>query len=374
MIVRQFLLWARSAPEDARAKASSALARAYLRSELGAGDRATMEAALPLMIADPSPLVRMALAEAFCRHPLVPADLVIALGALEGEPGAIVLARSPVLNERELVEFCETGDASKQRAIASRTRLTAPIAAALAETGDVGACLVLVRNEDADVPGFALGRIIARHGHLPAMREALLERPDLPAAAHHALIRAVAGALSAFIVEREWMAPNDAARVEKEACDKATVACADTREAADVRALVEQLCRQGQLTPSLVLRALLSGQIRLFLESVSVLSGLPTDRVAALAADRSGSAFRALYDRIGLPRGAYVAFRTALQVVQKEAYVDEQDEAVGLKRRIVERVLEQYAALGEQEAGNKLVGVLRRWQAEAVRDEHTLAA
>jgi NAD(P)-dependent dehydrogenase (short-subunit alcohol dehydrogenase family) len=40
--------------------------------------------------------------------------------ALAREPGALVLSRSPVLNERELVEFCETGDASKQTAIAGQ--------------------------------------------------------------------------------------------------------------------------------------------------------------------------------------------------------------------------------------------------------------
>lgn len=371
MIVRQFLLWARTAPEAARAKAISALGRAYLQSDLGASDRAEIEAAVPALLADPSPRVRLALVEALCRHRLVPADVALRLARLEGEAGLLMLACSPVLNTRELIEFCEAGDAARQAAIASRSRLDAPVAAALAETGHAAACLALVRNASADIPGFALGRIVTRHGQHGAIREALLARPNLPAAAHHAVIRAVAGTLSAFVAQREWLAPDIAARVAREACDSAVVETA-ARQGADVRALVETLRDQSQLTPALALRALLCGQVRLFLESVSVLSGLPTDRIAALAADRSGEAFRVLYRRIGLPTGAYLAFRTALEVVQGEDYLDEAEDEAGLKRRIVDTVLERYAAEGA--TGNQLVGVLERWKQESVREAQTRRA
>lgn len=374
MIVRQFMLWSRNAPDEMRAKATSALARAYLRSDLGAVDRLEFEAALPEIVTESSPQVVRALAEAFCRHALAPADLVLMLAKAPGDAGLLMLALSPVLNECELIEFIEAGGPERQAAIAGRAMLTAPVAAAIAEAGHAAACLTLVQNLKADVPGFALGRIVSRFSQLPVMREALLARPNLPAAAHHALIRAVAGTLTAFVAERDWMGSEDAARVAREACERATVTCVDGHESSDVRTMVEELCRQGQLTPALVLRSLLSGQMRLFLEAVSVLSGLPTERVAALAADRSGAAFRVLYDRIGLPRGAYVAFRTALQVMQGENYIDEADEAVGLKRRIVDRVLDQYVTLGETQPTAPLVAVLRRWQAEAARDADRRAA
>lgn len=365
MIVRQFLEWARTAPEDARAKAVAALGGAYLRPELGAEDRAEMDAALPQIAADPSPLVQFELASALSRHPLVPADVVVRLAALPGAAGEAVLAHSPVLNMRELIEFCAAGNPGKQAAIARREELPAPICAVLAEVGDVGACLALVRNPTADVPGFALGHIVARFGQVSELREALLVRPDLPAAAHQALIRVVAGTLSAFVEERQWLTPGEAARVAREACDQATVTQAGKRHFTEIRTLVEGLQARGELTSALVLRSLLSGQMRLFLEAVSVSSGIPVDHVAALTADRSGDAFRLLYERLGLPAGAFVAFRTALEVVQAEAYLDEQDETPGLRLRIVDKVLAAYEATGESAEGNRVVGLLHRWQAEA---------
>jgi uncharacterized protein (DUF2336 family) len=64
MIVRQFLNWVRTAPAAERADATTALARAYLYSDLSSDDRAAAEGALIMLLDDPSPLVRSALARA----------------------------------------------------------------------------------------------------------------------------------------------------------------------------------------------------------------------------------------------------------------------------------------------------------------------
>ena len=62
MIVRQFLQWIRGASPGERADATSALARAYLYSDLSADDLAAAEGAMIMLLDDPSPLVRQALA------------------------------------------------------------------------------------------------------------------------------------------------------------------------------------------------------------------------------------------------------------------------------------------------------------------------
>ncbi len=57
MIVRQFLHWVRTALPGERAEATSALARAYLFSDLGADDRGAAEGAMIMLLDDASPLV-----------------------------------------------------------------------------------------------------------------------------------------------------------------------------------------------------------------------------------------------------------------------------------------------------------------------------
>ncbi|MDP1911250.1 MAG: hypothetical protein Q8K85_23370, partial [Hyphomicrobium sp.] len=79
MIVRQFLKWIQTAPPGERADATSALARAYLYSDLSSGDRMAAEAAMTVLLDDPSPLVRRALAEAIASSEYAPRTVLIGL-------------------------------------------------------------------------------------------------------------------------------------------------------------------------------------------------------------------------------------------------------------------------------------------------------
>src|SRR5690606_23261125 len=99
-----------------------------------------------------------------------------------------VLERSPLLSDTDLVDLVATGSVAAQCAIARRLDLTAPVAAAIAEVGQPEATLALVEDVLAEVPAFSLARIIARHGHLAALRETLLARDDLPSACRLAVV------------------------------------------------------------------------------------------------------------------------------------------------------------------------------------------
>ena len=76
MIVRDFLQWVRTAPASERAEATSALARAYLYSDLSSDDLAAAEGAMLMLLDDPSPLVRRALADALAASPSAPPAIV----------------------------------------------------------------------------------------------------------------------------------------------------------------------------------------------------------------------------------------------------------------------------------------------------------
>ena len=81
MIVRQFISWIRTAPAGERAEATRALARAWLISDLTEDDRIVAEGALLMLLDDPSPLVRQAMAEVFAYSAEAPAAIVQALAA-----------------------------------------------------------------------------------------------------------------------------------------------------------------------------------------------------------------------------------------------------------------------------------------------------
>jgi uncharacterized protein (DUF2336 family) len=371
MIVRHFLQWVRTAAAAERADATSALARAYLYSDLSPDDRIAAEGALVMLLDDPSPLVRFAMAEALAASPAAPPALILALAGEQPEIATLVIERSPLLLDADLVDAAASREPAIQTAIAGRPDLPRSVAAALAEVGTAEACLTLIENESADVAPFSLERMVARHGHLAAIREALLAREDLPMSARQAIMVRLSETLAQFVAARDWMEERHAQRVAKEACEKATVTLAATSPAPDLRALVRHLRATGQLTAGLILRALLSGNLGLFEQALADLSGLPPARVAGLIHDQRGAAFRALYDKAGLPASAYSAFRAALDALHEIGFVGEAGGATRLKRRMVERVLTRCA---EDDPGeiDPLLTLLRRFATEATRDEARL--
>ena len=98
MIVRQFLHWVRQASAGERAEATSALARAYLYSDLSSDDRAAAEGAMIMLLDDPSPLVRRALAEAIAPDENAPQVVIHALASDQPDVALPVLTCSPLLN------------------------------------------------------------------------------------------------------------------------------------------------------------------------------------------------------------------------------------------------------------------------------------
>src|SRR5437868_11215870 len=220
MIVRQFISWIRTAPAGERAEATRALARAWLISDLTAEDRAAAEGALLMLLDDPSPLVRQAMAEVFARSAEAPASIVQALSLDQPSIALPVLEYSPLLIDADLVDIVATGNGEMQCAIARRVNLPAAVCAAIAEVGTPAAALGLIENPYAELAPLSWDRIVERHGHLAAIRESMLVLEDLPAATRLALAAKLSDTLAQFGVARNWLSPERAIRVACEARDR----------------------------------------------------------------------------------------------------------------------------------------------------------
>src|ERR1700751_3241751 len=341
MIVRQFISWVRTASAGERAEATRALARAWLISDLSEDDRAAAEGALLMLLDDTSPLVRQAMAERFARStggpganlqaaspaaaegallmllddtsPLVrqamaevfarsteaPAAIVQALSLDQPSVALPVLEHSPLLIDADLVDIVATGDGEMQCAIARRIGLTASVCAAIAEVGSAAAALELIENAYAELPPFSWDRIVERHGHLAAIREAMLVLEDLPAATRAALVAKLSETLAPFVVARNWLSGDRAGRLASEARDRSTLTIAARSRGEDVQGLVNHLRETGQLTAGLVLRALLSGNLELFEAGLADRAELPLARVSLLLHERRGASLEALLRRAG---------------------------------------------------------------------------
>ena len=372
MIVRRFLLWARTANAEARAAGAAALAGAYLRSGMADDDRREAETALIALVDDPSPLVRRAIAEEMAAAPRAPRTLVLSLIADQSDVAALMLAHSPVLTEADLVDAAAVGDDLAQRAIALRPYLASGVAAALAEVGGEEALVTLAGNPTADIPEFSMERMVERAGSCGALREALLARSDLPAGLRQSIAAMVSEALMSFVTGCGWLTPERSARLARESTERVAIALAAGGEDSDAPAIVEVLRVNGRLTPGLMLRSLLSGEPALAEAAFVALSDLPPVRIAALLRDRRGSGLPALYRKAGLPDSLQPAFTAAISALNSRGF-DRGGTGHGIDRSILREVM--IACEARDSAGTEpLIGLLRRMDAEAAREEARVMA
>jgi uncharacterized protein (DUF2336 family) len=371
MIVRHFLDWVRTARAGERADATAALARSYLYSDLSADDAAAAEGAMLMMLDDPSPLVRRALADVLAASPSAPPTVVLALADDQPQIAAPVYALSPLLVDADLVDAVATGNEDIQIAIASRSSLQRPVAAALAEVGTAEACLVLTRNCDAEIAEFSLDRVLERFGDAPAIREALLARNDLAPSTRLTMVTRISATLVDFVAARRWLDADHAQRIAREACEKATVTLAADTPATQMRSLVRHLRAGGALTAGLILRALLSGNVVLFEEALAELTEMPVERVSNLVYDAGNGGLRALFNQASLPPSTYPAFKEAIEAMREGGFMIEPGGAARLKRRMIERVLTRCE---NEDIGDlaPLLTLLRRFATEAAREEARL--
>jgi uncharacterized protein (DUF2336 family) len=370
MIVRRFLAWSETAPAAQRAKGANALARAYIEGPLLPDERRDALVALTALLDDASPLVRRAIAIPLAHAADAPHHLIASLAGDQADIAVVVLGCSPVLSDAELIDHAALGDAVVQTAIASRARLSAPLAAALAEVGERQALVALAANLEADLPDFSLRRMLERMGGDGELRQALLARPTLSVALRHDLVAATAKALAAFVTQKQWLSPARAERVTREASERAVVSMSAEAGMAGARQLVTHLRRTGALTAGLMLRALLSGNLAFFEASLADLTQLPPVRVAGLVREFGGAGFAALYRKADLPIELLPVVRAALAADRELAISREPGAGTRLSREMIDKVMEK--ALGAQT--HRLAALLRRYEAEAAREAAREAA
>ena len=127
-----------------RAISAGRMALHYLELPLDDGGRREAEMALTVLLDDPSPTVRIALADVLGPSEAAPLYVIRSLAADSDPVASRVLRSTLLLTDAELVDLAAEGTAAVQHAIAERDHLSPQVAAALCEVADAAACSALL--------------------------------------------------------------------------------------------------------------------------------------------------------------------------------------------------------------------------------------
>lgn len=312
MIVQAFLRWAETARAGDRSRAAGALVRAYLQSDMGSEEHRAAGMAMTYLLDDPSPKVRLALAEALALSSEAPRAIVLALAEDQPEIACTVIAISPVLRDADLVDLAGRGHGFTRALIAARPGLGRSAAAAIAEIGEESEVALLLENETASISRLSLRRIAERFGHEAGIRHLLLGKESLPGDARHLLVAHTSTALAGSGLVQATISRSRIEVLTREAGDEAAVAIAGSVSHDEIEPLVEHLRASNRLTPALLIHALCGGKVDFFACAIVSLVNLDERRVRAILATGRTHAVRALFEAAGIGRDIVAVFVEAV--------------------------------------------------------------
>lgn len=330
-------------PSDSvRADIAVKVAQEVEAKSLTAEEREIANAILRGLVKDAAERVRKSLSESLRYADNLPHDIALTLAKDIETVSLPLLETSPILSDDDLIEIISGGSQQKQIAIAGRPVVADRVAQAIVETDNTQAVTTLAGNEGAELSETTYASLIDRYGTSTEVTEALAHREDLPITISEKLITLVSGRLRDYL-QLHTLNEGQTDQLIQESRERATVDLVEkAAHTANVLALANQLKSNGRLTPSLILRAIFTGDVRFFEAALSVLSQVPLKRAAVLIHDTGSLGLKSIFERSGLP-GIYLpAYRVALDVYREMQNDGGDEDRERFRARMIERILTQY--------------------------------
>ncbi|WP_428492382.1 DUF2336 domain-containing protein [Rhodopila sp.] len=355
-------LMAEPSPE-VRAELAGKLAAGLSANGLTAGEVRLAQEIVGILARDVAEEVRASLARALRHSPLLPRQIARKLADDVEFVALPVLADSVVLTDEDLIEIVRCGSSLKQEAVASRAGLTEAVADVLVGHGEEPAVVVLMANNSANIAEDTLHRAATRFAGSDRVKQAMVLREKLPITVAERMVTMVSKALQAHLVKAHDLAPATAANIVLASREQGIIRLSAGASDEELRQMIAQMHRNGRLTPSLILRALCSGDIGFFEAALAVRNDIPVDNAQILIHEPSRRGLAAIYKRAGLPEALFEAVRAAVDVVDETGFDGGDRDLERFRGRVISRVLTQVEAVDAADAdylleklGDVLVG------------------
>lgn len=328
--------------EDNRAKTAEKLGGQFASGGLGVSERELIEDIFRIMVKDAAVQVRQALSQSLKDSSEVAREVALSLANDVAEVALPMVEFSEVLTEADLIEIVARHGTDHRQAIARREQVSDRVAEALVDSGDEAAVATLVANEGAELSAATMGRVLDNFGHSRRVSEPLALRRQLPLTVAERLVNLVSEKIRQHLVTHHELPPDAAADLFLMAREKATIGLLQPgSNLRDVMELVEQLHRNGRLTPSLILRALCMGDVTFFEAALAARADIPVANAHKLIHDPSRRGLAALCEKCGLSRKMLKISIAALELAE-EMHVTGGDDRERFRQIMIERVLTQF--------------------------------
>src|SRR5260221_6262595 len=265
---------------QSRADLATTLAKEFEARGLTPAERRLAEDIFRALTHDAAERVRRALAEHLKDSRDLPHDVALALAHDIDAIALPILQHSVVLTDADLIEIIGRNEPGKQVAIAGRKTVAAAVAEALIDTSNPAAVARLVGNDGAELDDDALRRVVERYPGDVTIHAPLAGRKALPAMVLERLLAVASDSLREALIERQDLPHGAASDLILQIRERATAGLLSARgPAGDAERLARQLNINGRLTAPLILRPPSLGGLALLDDAFGQLASVPLDNL-----------------------------------------------------------------------------------------------
>jgi len=329
-----------------RAETVAKIATSFDQGEMEGPAREIAEDIFRHLARDVEVRVRQALSENLKESRILPHDIALTLAKDVIEVAEPVLKSSKVLTDDDLIEIVKTQPAESLVAVAQRETVPESVSEALVDNGNEDVVVTLITNKGALVSEATFEKVLDDYSESDRVKEGVVKREKLPVKLAERLVNMVSDHLQQHLVANHELPPDVVAGVIAQSREKATLELLTPEsEAVDVEKLVEQLHRNARLTPSIILRAICTGDIAFFEAAMARLADVTPINAHILIYDAGNLGLHELYRKANLPESMFPAIRVAVNVTREMTYDGEAGDRKRFRSRMVERFLTQFEGL-----------------------------
>lgn len=335
---------------DLRAELAGKLAADLSGTSLTTAEVALAQDIVRILAKDVEVKVRAALSRGLRHATNLPHDVAKKLARDVEFVALPLLADCMVLTDEDLIEIVRGGSCLKQEAIASRRNLPESVSDIIIMRAEEPAVLVLMGNKGANIAEASFDRAVDRFAASARVKEAMIRSGKLPVAIAERLVTMVSKALQTHLVMTHALSPAVASDIVLSAREHAIIHLSWGASDEDLRHMVTQMHRNERLTPSLILRAICTGDVAFFEAAMAVRGDIPLENAQILIHEPSRRGLEALYRKAAMPPGLYDAVLAAVEVVDETSFDGMPHDLERFRSRVITRVLTLVEAVDDADA------------------------
>ena len=211
---------------------------------------------------DTEVLVRQNLAETLKSVPDLSHDIAITLASDIADVATPMLSFSNALSDEDLLDIIGSKSDLHQVAVASRETVSETVSAKLADSGSEDVVATLMQNDGAEISDATYEKVLDQFGESEKVQAPMAHRSKLPITVTERLVTMVSDKLREHLVTHHEMSPSMATDLILESREKTMIGLIkEGASRSDLVDLIDQLHANGRLTPTIILRACVSGML-----------------------------------------------------------------------------------------------------------------